>query len=950
MKRSQALVIALLSITALSAAVYAAEDTVLRQIGKPDNSYATSASPPEAVGSVALTPTFLFRKAKGKLQQVACASVKLTTPQEKVRVEIQGDGWRVSREFRNVPAGRSDLEVEIPELVRPQEAELTVTTGGKQYNAKGVLSPQKHWRIYILPTSHLDIGYTDQQDAVLRLHCANIERAVNWCKRYPDFRWAMEGSIEAQEQINTSKRLDEFIPLLRENRLGAMGFYANELTGICSGEELTRLIDYYDILRKDYGAESKCATLTDIPSMVSTIPMILAGHGIKYLSHGINRHRAYPKQENYNTPYYWESPDGSRVLVWKTVGYGQSRSIFGRAGDNTLEQASKLTNRYLSQYAARTDYPYDAVLMHGSYGDNIPNRVSLASISDQWNRKYEYPKLILSSGPQFFEYIESRFAKEIRTVKGDGGIWWEDGAASSAKETASVRNAKEKLVTAEKIAVHCGPEFQRATADQFAQAWRNVLVYDEHTWGASGSVTHPDAKQTRRQWAIKKRFADQADKGAEELLDRSLSELAARVNPSEDSILVFNPSGFERSGPVSCEAPGSGSVGLVSPPVPPLGYAVIPANKAFKAESRLEEGDTLENRFYRIRFDGSTGAVTSLFDKELQRELIDPTGFKANQFLYAAGGENSLLMWARRPKPEIKLGTCSKASLEKRVMTGRQMMVSRSAAPMSESFASEVILYNDRKRVDFINHLEKSPTLSKEAGYFAFPFAMKNPEVRIEIPDGVIRPETDMIPGGCRDWFGVQDFVTLSDGSATVVWTPQDSPLVTLQDINRGQWATSLRIENGAVFAYVFNNYWRTNYKASQGGSLTFRFSLTSAKSLTDAQAKRFGEEARVPLVAKWIKGTGRSKVPSPSPYVDVEGEDILLQAVKPARFTHGIVIRLREMGGKTSNVRIRPEGFSFRKAYLCNLAEDKLQELSVRDRVVEVPCRSLGLTTVLLE
>ena len=43
----------------------------------------------------------------------------------------------------------------------------------------------------------------------------------------------------------------------------------------------------------------------------------------------------------------------------------------------------------------------------------------------------------------------------------------------------------------------------------------------------------------------------------------------------------------------------------------------------------------LENRFYRVQFDAATGAITSIFDKELNVELVDQAApHKFNEYLY----------------------------------------------------------------------------------------------------------------------------------------------------------------------------------------------------------------------------------------------------------------------------------------------------------------------------
>jgi len=728
-----------------------------------------------------------------------------------------------------------------------------------------------------------------------------------------------------------------------------MGFYGNELTGICSSEGLTRLVDYYDSWRNEFGVESRCAMQTDVPTMVATVPMILAGHGIKYLSHGVNATRARPDQELYNTPHYWESPDGSRVLLWKTPGYGQTASITGYGADADIDAASERIDDQLRGYIARKDYPFDAILLHGGYGDNQPNGEAIARLPDEWNRRYEHPKLIFTRGPEFFEYIAANFSKDLKTVKGDGGVWWEDGAGSSARETAITRVAKEQLSSAEKLSVLCGKEARERISRQVSDAWREVLMYDEHTWGAAQSIDAPDSKATREQWAVKKQFADRAAVLAGKAYNDAAKAFADTIRAEADSVVVFNPSSWTRSEWMKDTARCGG---FLADSVPPMGYKVFTLPPATEPPAPVVQDNTLDNRFYAIRFDTATGAVTSIYDKELKRELVDSSRYGVNQYLYASGGENGRVLNfdTGSPLADIAVRICEGASLVKSREGRGQAMKVTCAAPMTSSFEASVILYDDVKRIDFTNTLDKNPNLAKEAGYFAFPFAFNNPAMRLEIPDGVIRPELDQLPAACRDWYCVQHFLTVSDGSAAVVWTPLDSPLVTLQDIERGQWYDHIKIENGNVFAYVFNNYWFTNYKATQSGRLTFRFSMTSGRSFTDAEAKRFGESVQSPMVCEFLDKGSSGDGASERSFVSVDRENVVIQAVTPARFTEGTVIRLREMNGRTGAAKLRVDGIGFRRAYLCNLAEDRSDTLAVTNGTIEVPCRALGLTTVLLE
>lgn len=904
---------------------------------------------PHLADEPVLDNTYLFRNHAGGLKQIVYGSIDLFRDQKSVRAElVSEEGWRVEQVFSDVPSGRRDLEIEIAPVETPQKAHLRLFVGSEVYEADGVIRPQRRWQIFILPSSHFDYGYTAVQDKVMKRHRENLDRAIDWCGRYRDVGWDLEASFIAQDYLAHGSHPERLIDLARQGRIGVMGLFTNTLTGLCSSEGLSRDIDYYDFLRRKYGIESKCAMENDIPSMVGTLPMILREHGIKYLAHGTNPVHAGTHQSPDATPYYWEAPDGSKVLVVKTVGsYAEAMKVIGLNDTDEVSHTLGRINSVINDYARRKDYRYDAILMHGAYMDNVANDEMLAQVPEKWNREYAYPKIVFGRGCEFFEHIEKNYGKSIPTIKGDGGVWWEDGAGSSARETGLNRIAEENLVTAEKLLSLCDPAFQRKVAPQLAEAWRNALLFDEHTWGASASVDAPGSKETLDQWAVKKSFADRASAMSKTLLDRATDRLCASLHPSRDSVAVFNPSSWVRTERVSVLDLNGGKRTLIADSVPPMGYKVFPLSTTRPEQSHLAPGDVLDNAFYTVKFDRTTGGITSIYDKQLGRELVDPSKYGLNTYLYVTGGDGP--SWDTPRGEKLSIAGVNNASLEKSALPGRQVMRVTCDAPNTRSMTCEVVLYDNTKRIDFIDSMDKIETTRKEGCYFTFPFAFRNPSVRVEIPDGVIRAEIDQFPGACRDFYCVQSFLTMSDDSAAVVWTPVDSPLVTLQDIARGQWYDHLKIENGTMFAYVMNNYWFTNYKAGQGGPLTFRFAMTSGTSVTDIQAKRFGESVRSPLICKIVAGRPGGKPIRSCSYVEVAGEGVVLQALKPARFTDGTVLRVREMAGKNARVRVLPR-IAFERAWLSNLAEDKLKPLRVDHGWVELPCRALGLATVILE
>lgn len=911
-----------------------------------------TSSVPHTVERLSCDPTYLFKQKPDGLKQIVYATMDLYSDQKQVKTILTSDkGWTAEQVFENVESGHRSLEVEIDPVTEEQTARLQVLAGDGTLETDCKLLPQRQWKIYMTPAAHFDYGYTALQDKAMQVHRENIDRAIDWCAKYPSFGWYLEGSFIAEDYMRNGSRPDDFVRLAKEGRIGVLGFFANELTGNCSGEGLGHTLDYYDQLRHDYGIESKCATENDVPTMIGTVPMVLNEHGIRYLSHGTNwvragaGHQPYPKY-----PYYWESPDGSRVLVWKVLGiYAEGLEVSGfDPGMDNMPDVTRRVTRLIDEYSGYKDgYPFDAFVLHSAYMDNVRSTEQLPRVIETWNSTYAYPKLIVARNWEFFEYIESNFAKDIAVVKGDGGVFWEDGVGSSARETAMNRLAERKLVTAEKLASLCGPDYCNEALGRLSDAWRNVTLYNEHTWGADCSVDLPDSKKTADQWAVKRSFSQRAAEASDELLAESFDKFCTTLSVPRDSVVVFNPSSWTRSERVCFDGPDGKRRTLFADSVPPLGY------KEFSlAQSRLDApapgaGDTLENRYYKITFDLQTGAISSIYDKEIRRELVDRSDYLLNGYLYAEGGDRK--SWNAPGGSKLSLIRQSDARLAKTTMPGRQVMTVECNAPNARRLESQTILYDECKRIDFVNHLDKEETRAVEGCYFTFPFAFQDPTVRIEIPDGVIRPNIDQYKDSCKDWFCVQDFLTMSDDKAAVVWCPVDSPLVTLKDINRGSSYDTLNLDNGMLFAYVMNNYWFTNYKARQGGDLTFRFSMTSAARADDVSAKQFGESIQSPMPAKLVSGSGGSQASLARSFVEVEGDGVVVQAVRPARFAAGVTIRLRELRGEAATVRVVPHGIAFRAAYLSNMAEDRLGDLPVVDGAIEVPCRALGLATVVL-
>jgi hypothetical protein len=209
-------------------------------------------------------------------------------------------------------------------------------------------------------------------------------------------------------------------------------------------------------------------------------------------------------------------------------------------------------------------------------------------------------------------------------------------------------------------------------------------------------------------------------------------------------------------------------------------------------------------------------------------------------------------------------------------------------------------------------------TFDKEAVYIAFPFAGKDPRVAYEVGGAVVRPNEDQWPGGCRDWFSIQRWLTVHTDQGAVAWSAPDTPLIQLCDIQAGKWLDELPITNGTVLAYVMNNYWFTNYKAGQDGRFTFHYSITSSDEIVPAAASVFGASVQQPLAAIRFDGGGSTRQAS---FCEVAvGAE--LSCAKTAEDGNGIILRIHDTSGAAHTVEVSAHLPKLSGRSLCDLVE----------------------------
>jgi hypothetical protein len=307
-------------------------------------------------------------------------------------------------------------------------------------------------------------------------------------------------------------------------------------------------------------------------------------------------------------------------------------------------------------------------------------------------------------------------------------------------------------------------------------------------------------------------------------------------------------------GHVVVSQPDNDGVAFIAKNVPPLGYRAfrLEAEALRQPAALLKQGkDTYhwQTQDFRFVIDPHTGAIAQLEDLRLKRDWVEEhSGYGLNQYLYVPGGEKTgLIHPGVKPPESLSILTHSVAHVEL-LENGpvRAVLLVRRTGDQVDDTDSYIILEPGR-RLDFVNVLHKKATTAKEAGYFAFPFRLSRPDearAYVELPYGIVEADREQQPGACRDWYSTNSFVAVTDGQVTACLVTPQAPLVSIGDIVRGTWRGKIEAPRNRLFAYVFNNYWHTNYKASQGGDMLFAFSVRlTAGGFDPVDATHFGWE-----------------------------------------------------------------------------------------------------------
>lgn len=604
--------------------------------------------------------------------------------------------------------------------------------------------------IHLVGNAHVDLAWMWLwEETVHEVYPHTFGPVLTKLNRFPGLTFAQSQAAlyEAVERIRP-QFINQVKRRVAENRwIPVGGTWAESDLNMPCGESLVRQFLYGKAyFREKFGTDSRVAWNPDTFGQNAAYPQILAQAGIEYNVFL----RCAPKDMPF---FWWEGLDGSRILCYVPPVWFTSRIDEGFR-DQVVAAAEKSGFKEL-------------MVLHGAGDHGGGPRVEDIQAVERLRRDPQSPKFIFSDPESFLQKLQADTEK-IPVHKGELNFIFPGCYTSQVETKKNNRIGENLLLTAEAVsAIAYEERFRKYFPERDVdEAWKIILRNQFHDIlpGSSIGPVYDEAEIHYREALRRGRRA----------LDFSLETIINAVDTTGEGIpiMVFNPSAWPRSGPVTIKISSSEIAGdysfidhsgaavphqilssgneskgrldtcvfLVND-IPSLGYEVF---RLVEDDRSAEKGDLsigedlLENDFLRVKLDEKTGWITSLFDKRRERETLSAPG---NVLLALKDEPEGMSAWTLGT-PD-RMWTIGADGAEIRVIESGPVrgVVRVSSRFRNSRFEQDLILWRDSPRLDVTVRMDwhERNLLIKAA----FPLAVTGGHAFFEIPYGAVERPAD---------------------------------------------------------------------------------------------------------------------------------------------------------------------------------------------------------------
>jgi alpha-mannosidase len=692
--------------------------------------------------------------------------------------------------------------------------------------------------------------------------------------------------------------------------------------------------------------------------------------------------------------FWWESPDGSKVLSYFPHDYANDNLSPVRLSQDMVQARKRSTGMTdmmdLYGIGDHGGGPTRAILDEGVHWSmpSVPPKVmanmqfgiaqtyfstvekQIAPESKEWN----YQSIAKGYTPPPQPAIAGQIG--IPTWKSELYFEYHRGVfTTQANHKRNMRDAEVEVLDAEKWASLAWLDGSKYPGNELTEDWKKVLFNQFHDLAAGSGIgiIYKDAQKDYDvvRWSTNEISSDALQATADKVNTAQVSKDLAN-----QTVVVFNPLGWERSGMAPIKEAGFPHGFVVRDPetgqdvpdfllqkssssgeylfpvknVPAMGYITLQVRPGCSGNDcmgygreSIDASDSagawkLEDPQIRVLIDKSNGCITSIFLKRGNYETLDKNSC-GNQLQAFKDTPKDYDAWNIDPGTLDQAPTliASVDSVES-VKDSGSIRITRHW--QSSKFVQTIRLSGDQVDIDNDIDWHESHVLLKAA----FPLAASGPFATYEIPYGTIeRPTTRN-----NSWEKAQFEV------AAMRWAD-------LGGIGPDGKQHGLSVINNSKYGYdAAGNTLRLTLLRSPKwpdpdadmGHHHFHYALyPHAGTWQEALTVRHGYEYNYPLTAV-VTTAHAGSLPAEHSFASVSPENVVLTAMKKAEDAKGLIFRVYEWAGKNSTVEFHvPPGAT--GATVTNLMEtpegnplDLSHETGTGD-VVKAPIKPYEILTI---
>lgn len=821
-------------------------------------------------------------------------------------------------------------------------------------------------KIYLMNSSHQDIAWMDSPEkCMLERDTMLITPLIEQANANPDYRFDIEDALMIKEYVERHPDKKESITrFFKEGKISCGSNFIQPYEEMYSGEALIRQFYFgKKWLKDEFDYEANTYWNVDVPGRTFQMPQILKKSGTTYMV--ISRHE--------EGIFNWYSPDGSFVTTYSPGHYSKAYTPLHKNFYEAAEYLASSSLEWEKYYSNNTNQNIIPLLSDwdmspaNDYSHIINQWEGISELADEKGMKSEIrlPQFKIVTAPELFEsFVEA--SNPLPSISGERpALWLYIHGPGHQKALKASREGDILLPMAEKFATidaMTNQSFNKYPAGRLQKAWESK-IYPDHGWGGKNGQITDDLFRRKFEFARSE---------AKQILENASFSISSKINTNQKKgipIVIFNSLGWERTDIVDFQVNFSESeaisitvqdnhgnniplqyqvstqytngsiqsakVFLIAKNIPSIGYQTYYIQKS-ENSAKSNKGSSMENEFYKIEF--ADGGLMSIYDKSLQKELVDDSKFVAGEVftMQSVGNGAGEFDKIQQPTMEGFDQTGNHAGDWKTKESGDifSSWVKRSKLPHAV-VEQKIILYHTIKRIDF-----KVALLNWEGELFrefrmALPLNMKDGQVAYEVPFGVVEvgkdemegaagerynvPAKDLHPRGIENWIGASDKsfgVTLSSSVAVADYIdPTDDPV-------------SYPILQPILLASRVSCHGEGN-KYLQTGNHYFSFSLNSHQPGWD-NGFNFGKQANENMFAVVNPEPYKSaSLPESHSFFGVESENLVISTVKKAEDDNSIIVRVYETEGKDTKSVLKTSS-TFKTAMQTNLIEESIKPVEV--------------------